>query len=347
MPDGRRRGVVLLQFGGPDSPEAIRPFLRELFDDPEILPYPALLRTPLAWTIARLRTPLVRKHYAHMGGASPIRAWTERQAALLAERLGGEAEVAVAMRAWRPSTAGAVERLLAAGCTDLLALPLYPQYSFTTTRSSMTVLRRELARGVRGAAHGVTLRTVRNWPTHPDYVAATCATVRRALAAFPGQGGAAGDGPDGQRPWPHVLFSAHGLPRRVVERGDPYPDDVRATVAAVVAALAPPEGRWSLSFQSRVGYLEWLRPYTDDEVRRLALAGVRDLLVVPMSFVSDHYETVYEMGQLYRDLALAAGVERYAVAPGLNDEPCLIDALESLARHGFEELAAEPVGAGG
>lgn len=319
-----KRGVVLLQFGGPDSPAAIRPFLRDLFDDPEILPMPAIVRKPLAWTIAKFRAPQVAVHYAHMeGGASPIVRWTQKQADLLAKRLGG-VPVAVAMRAWKPSTADALDRLRAAGVTELLALPLYPQYSFTTTRSSMTVLRRELPQRLPGAS----LRVVEDWPEHPKYVAATVATIDRALAPM---GGAAGPA--------HVLFSAHGLPLRVVEKGDPYPQQIEQTAKAV--ARAGGYRNWSLAFQSRVGPVKWLEPSTDAEIARLAAEGVRDLVLVPLSFVSDHYETLYEMGVLYRELAASKGIARFAVAEGLNDRPAFIDALEALVARGFE---SQPVG---
>ncbi len=321
-----KQGVILLQFGGPDSPAAIRPFLRDLFDDPEILPYPAILRKPLAWTIAKFRTPLVVEHYAHMeGGASPIRMWTEKQAAGLRAKLGST-PVAVAMRAWKPSTSEALAELRAAGVTDLLALPLYPQYSFTTTRSSMTVLLREMKRGLPGA----TLRTIRSWPEEPAYIDATVATIRKGLAQFGGR-------------TPHVLFSAHGLPMRVVEKGDPYPKEIAQTVAAVVAKAGLANGAWSQSFQSRVGYLKWLEPYTEAAIEEIAARGVKDLLVVPMSFVSDHYETIYEMGVLYGEFAKSKGVENYVVAPGLNDEPRFIDALADLVRRGFAEVPAERV----
>jgi ferrochelatase len=321
-----RRGIALLQFGGPDTPAAIRPFLRDLFDDPEILPYPTFLRKPLAWTIAKFRAPHVAENYAKMGGASPIGMWTEKQAEGLRRALP-DVVVEVAMRAWRPSTADAVAKLLAAGCDEILALPLYPQYSFTTTRSSMTVLVEELKKQAKGRA--VTLRTIRNWPTHPGYVGATVDIVRRELAKFATP--------------PYVLFNAHGLPQRVVDKGDPYPGEVRATVAACVAALGLPADRWSMSFQSRVGYLEWLRPYTEDEIPRLGKAGVRELLVVPMSFVCDHYETLYEMRLLQGDLAKPAGITRYVVAPALNDDPRFLAALADIARDGFEAAPAERV----
>ncbi len=321
-----RRGIALLQFGGPDSPEAIRPFLRDLFNDPEILPYPAFVRRPLAWTIAKFRAPIVAENYAKMGGASPIGMWTEKQADALRAALPG-VTVEVTMRSWRPSTADAVGRLLAAGCDEILALPLYPQYSFTTSRSSMTELLAQLRRQSKG--RGVTLRTIRNWPTHPGYIEATCETVRRGLAEF-------------AEP-PFVLFNAHGLPMKVVNKGDPYPQEVRATVDACVKSLGLADGRWALSFQSRVGYLEWLRPYTEEKIPELGASGVKNLLVVPMSFVCDHYETLYEMRMLQGDLAKAAGIERYVVAPSLNAEPRFLAALVELARGGFETAPAEKV----
>ena len=319
-----RRGIALLQFGGPDSPEAIRPFLRDLFDDPEILSMPAFVRKPLAWTIAKFRAPRVAENYAKMGGASPIGMWTEKQADALRRGLPG-VHVEVAMRSWRPPTAEAVAKLLAAGCDEILALPLYPQYSFTTTRSSMTVLLAALREQANG--RGVTLRTVRSWPTHAGYVAATCETARRELAKFATP--------------PHVLFNAHGLPVRIVAKGDPYPDEIRATVEACAASLGLPRERWSLSFQSRVGPVEWLRPYTEHEIPRLAQTGVRELLVVPMSFVCDHFETLYEMRILQGDIAKAAGITRYVVAPALNDDPAFLAALVDLARDAFEHAPAE------
>jgi ferrochelatase len=319
-----RRGIALLQCGGPDSPEAIRPFLRDLFDDPEILPYPSLLRKPLAWTIAKFRAPMVAANYAKMGGASPIGMWTAKQADAI-RRAMPEVPVEVAMRSWRPPIADAVAKLLDAGCDEILALPLYPQYSFTTTRSSMTELRTQLRRQLND--RHITLRTLRSWPTHPGYVEATCGTVRRELAKFAAP--------------PHVLFNAHGLPMKVVNKGDPYPSEIRDTVEACVRSLGLAEGRWSLSFQSRVGYLEWLRPYTEEEIPRLSAAGVRDLLVVPLAFVCDHFETLYEMRILQADIAKAAGIERYVVAPALNDEPAFLAALVDLAREGFESAPAE------
>jgi ferrochelatase len=321
-----RRGIALLQFGGPDSPEAIRPFLRDLFDDREILPLPGIARKPLAWTIAKFRTPVVAANYAKMGGASPIGKWTALQADAI-RRAMPDVPVEVAMRSWRPSTAEAVAKLLAAGCDEILALPLYPQYSFTTTRSSMTELVRQIRRQAKGRA--VRLRSVRSWPTHAGYVAATCAMARRELAAFAAP--------------PHVLFNAHGLPMKVVNAGDPYPSEVRDTVEACVRTLGLAEGRWSLSFQSRVGPVEWLRPYTEHEIPRLAKAGVRDLLVVPMSFVCDHFETLYEMRILQAGIARDAGIERYVVAPALNDDPAFLAALADLAREGLAEARAVPV----
>lgn len=319
-----RRGIALLQFGGPDSPEAIRPFLRDLFNDPEILPYPWFVRRPLAWTIAKFRTPIVSENYAKMGGASPIGMWTDKQADAL-RRAMPDVPVEVAMRSWRPPIADAVAKLLAAGCDEILALPLYPQYSFTTTRSSMTELLAQLRYQAKGRR--ITLRAIRSWPTHRGYIDATCGTVRRALAEFVTP--------------PHVLFNAHGLPMKVVNKGDPYPSEIRDTVEACVRSLGLADGRWSLSFQSRVGYLEWLRPYTEEEIPRLAACGVRDLLVVPLAFVCDHFETLYEMRILQAGIAKDAGIERYVVAPALNDDPTFLAALVDLARDGFATAKSE------
>jgi ferrochelatase len=183
----------------------------------------------------------------------------------------------------------------------------------------MTELVRQIRRQAKGRAPRV--KTIRSWPAHPGYVEATCGTVRRELANF-------------ARP-PHVLFNAHGLPMKVVNKGDPYPSEIRDTVEACVRSLGLPADRWSLSFQSRVGYLEWLRPYTEEEIPRLAKAGVKDLLVVPLAFVCDHFETLYEMRILQAGIAKEAGIERYAVAPALNDDATFLAALADLARSGF------------
>lgn len=321
-----RTGVVLTNLGGPDTPEAIRPFLENLFSDPLILSFgPGLLRRFVARRIAKRRAPKVAVDYAEIGGASPLVRLTQAQAdalaATLERRAPGRFATAVAMRYWRPFTEDAVGRLLDAGCDRFLHLPLYPQESEATTESSSRELRRVLA----ARAPGAPLREVRSYATHPGYVASVRATVDDGLAALR----------DLTPAPPHVLFSAHGLPQRFERKGDPYVGQIRATRDAVAKGLASPS---SLSFQSRVGPVAWVKPYTDDELRRLAAEGVQALLVVPLGFVSDHFETLFEIDRMYRDLAREHGIEHFVRAQSLNDRGDFVEALADLA----VQAAAEP-----
>lgn len=313
-----RIGVVLTNLGGPDTPDAIRPFLENLFSDPLILAFgPGFLRRFVARRIAKGRAPKVAKDYALIGGASPLVRLTDLQARALQTRLEARAPgrfaCAVAMRYWRPFTEEAVRALLAAGCDRFLHLPLYPQESEATTESSSRELRRVLA----ALAPGAPLDEVRSYHDDPGYVAAVRATVDEALAAVRAVGATA----------PQVLFSAHGLPQRFERRGDPYVREIQATRAAVAAGLPVPT---HLSFQSRVGPVAWVKPYTDATIERLAAEGVRDLVVVPLGFVSDHFETLYEIDRMYGDLARSRGVERFVRAPSLNDRPDFVEALASI-----------------
>jgi ferrochelatase len=249
-----RTGVVLSNLGGPDTPDAIEPFLRNLFSDPLILSFrPAFLRRFVATRIARSRAPKVAKDYAQIGGASPLPRLTEGQAraleAELERRAPGRFATAVAMRYWAPWTEDAVRALLARGCDRFLHLPLYPQESLATTESSSRELRRALAL----LAPAAPLAELRSYATAPGYVAAVRATVDEGLAALRAEGAAA----------PTVLFSAHGLPERFVRAGDPYVAQVRATRDLVVNGLDAPT---ELSFQSRVGPVAWVKPYTDTTI---------------------------------------------------------------------------------
>jgi ferrochelatase len=313
-----RAGVVLTNLGGPDAPEAIEPFLYELFSDPVILSIrPGILRRFVARRISARRAPRVAKDYARIGGASPLRARTDEQARALAAaleaRAPGRFATAVAMRYGRPRAAEAVGSLLARGCAGFLHLPLYPQESRATTGSSSAELRRVLAERARGAPFA----EVRSWHLHPGYVAALSRTVNEGLARLRAQGGGE----------PHVLFSAHGLPERFRRAGDPYVGQIEDTYAAVASRLSEPS---SLAYQSRVGPVRWVGPATDETIERLAREGVRALLVVPLGFVSDHFETLFEIDVLYRDLARASGVERFQRAPSLNDRADFVEALADL-----------------
>ncbi len=313
-----RIAVVLLNLGGPDSLQAVRPFLYNLFSDPAILDLPlgALTRKPLAWLIAKRRTPTAAKGYAALGGKSPLLDNTQRQAQALARVLAGDGEfdVHVCMRYWHPRASAVVAALKQAGYARVVLLPLYPQFSRTTTGSSHEEFLRECER----AHYTPRVDVIREWHDAPPYLDAVADSLRRELARFPD--------PDPART--EVLLSAHGLPRKLADAGDPYEAQVRATYEAVRARLDWPHT--TLCYQSRVGPLEWLGPYTEDVIREKAAQGVKQMLVYPIAFVSDHSETLYELGMTYGDIAREHGIAHYRVCPALNDDPGLIQALHQL-----------------
>jgi protoporphyrin/coproporphyrin ferrochelatase len=322
-------GVVLMNMGGPDSLEAVQPFLRNLFSDEDLirLPWGRLGQRTLARLISGRRAPKVRELYRSIGGRSPIAELTARQASGLeaALRAGGvECRCHVAMRYWRPFADDAVAALKADGVDRVLALTLYPQYSSATTGSSIKDLRRAL----HAAAVAAPVEVIDRYGDDPAYLDALAETVATGLADFPAA----------ERDRVPVLFSAHGLPQRYVDAGDPYEREVRATVAGVVQRLGLEE-RAHVGFQSKVGPVKWLRPSTEEVIHDLARRGAVNLLVVPVAFVSDHIETLQEIDLLYRDMARAAGVVDFRRAPALNDRPAFIAALAGLVQR---HLAASP-----
>jgi protoporphyrin/coproporphyrin ferrochelatase len=314
-----RVGVVLFQLGGPDSPDAVEPFLYNLFCDPDIINFPGawLARRPLAWWISSRRAQIVRDHYNAIGGHSPIRLLTERQARKLEAALAPDFDIHcwVAMRYWRPFTADAVAAVQAASLDHLILLPLYPQYSFATTVSSL----KEWQRVYRPAPGAPAARTIDEFHINPQYIQALTERIATALTHFetPGQA--------------RLVFSAHGLPVSLIERGDPYQRHVQETVAAVLAC-----GRWpnahTLCYQSRVGRQKWLEPSLHDTVERLAHAGEKHLLVIPVSFVTEHIETLYEINIETREEAASAGIEQFEMVASVGDSPRFIAALADLVR---------------
>jgi ferrochelatase len=311
-------GVLLLNLGGPDSPQAVRPFLLNLFSDRMIIPLgPPFLQRPLAWLIATLRAPKARRAYALIGGASPLKEITLGQARALQEVLPeGFSSVKVGMRYWRPFIQEALEELKVEGVRRLLALSLYPHYSVATTGSALAELKRLLEERFKGTFE---LRAITQWPTEPHYVQALKEAIGEGLRAS-SQGAV-------------VLFSAHALPESFIRRGDPYVEHLEATIGALT------EGepyRWMLCYQSRTGPMRWLSPSTEEALRELAAEGVKEVLVVPLSFVSDHIETLYEIDILYKSLAEGLGL-RLRRTPGLNTHPGLIQALRALAVRGARE----------
>jgi protoporphyrin/coproporphyrin ferrochelatase len=316
-----RTAVLLLQMGGPATLADVRPFLRSLLSDPAILAAPAFIRLPLARFIAWRRAPNVALQYRAIGGGSPIGANTARQAAALQSLLadgGTPVPVRVAMRYVEPRAATVLPGIAATGVRRLVLLPLYPQRSRTTTDSSLAEVQALLA-----ASHGgIQAVPVLDWADDDGYVAALTASVEQALVRVP----------EGLRDRTLLLFSAHGLPLRYVEAGDPYPGRVAATVSAVLARLgdrAPPS---ATCFQSRVGPVRWLEPSTEQAIRDAAASGVRALVVVPVAFVSDHIETLYEIEVTYRELARSLGIETFVRVPALNDDPGFVAALAGIVR---------------
>jgi ferrochelatase len=323
-PAGRRIGVVLFQLGGPDSCDAVEPFLYNLFSDPDIIDFPlsSIARRPLARLIARSRARHVSGHYAEIGGRSPILEHTLGQAAALELELRSnldalDARVVVAMRYWHPFTVEAIEQLRRHAPQELVLLPLYPQYSRTTTGSSLNEWNRRFrpSNGWRPESH-----MVREYHTDPDFIEAMVAAVNQSLAAFP-------------HPVAELdfVFSAHSLPVSVVKAGDPYQQQVERTCDLVWERGSWP-GRRHLCYQSKVGTSRWLAPSMAETLERLAAGGSRHILVVPISFVSDHVETLHEINIEYRAVAERLGIADFRLMPGLNSSPRFIGALAKLVR---------------
>ena len=329
-----RRAVLLLHFGGPQSEGEVEPFLRELFADRDCiqLPLGVLWQGWFARRVARRRAPQTAAQYAAIGGGSPLVPTTFAQAEALSAALraaGLEAPVVVGMRYTAPFVRDAVARLRALGAADVVALTMYPHYSVATAGSAFNAMVR--AFDAVGWAPD-RLVVVPAWHTQPGYVRALVARIGEGLEAL----GVA-------REDVHLLFSAHGLPARYVRRGDPYLTQIQQTVEAACRALAWPADRMSLAFQSRVGPVRWLEPETADAIDRLAAEGVRALLVVPVSFVGEHIETLYEIDVLYRQRAAEAGIDAFGRAPALDVHPQLVEALRDVVVEAFRSPVARCV----
>ena len=313
-------GVLLLNLGGPDSLEAVEPFLYNLFMDPLLIRLPlgrGLFRRAFARYVSRKRAPHVRELYAEIGGRSPIGPLTEGQARQLERALGPGYRCYVAFAAWTPYIRDAVKQAALDGCEKLIGVSLFPQWCSATSQSVFEDLRKANA----ALPKPLPIVEIDRYPEDPTYLDALTGTVRVALAKFPAE----------ERAGVHVLFSAHGVPVSIIKKGDPYEREIIATVAGVRARL--PEGQpWSLSYQSKVGPVKWLEPATVDHLGALAAQGVKKIVVVPVAFVSDHIETLHEQNILLRGVATSAGVERYEVCRALNDCPLFASGLAGLVR---------------
>lgn len=315
---GERIAIVLFNLGGPDGPAAIAPFLRNLFRDPAILRLPFFLRLPLAWIVAGRRVRPAREIYARLGGRSPLLDLTQAQARALEAALPDiEARCFIAMRYWHPFSDEAARAVKAYAPDRVLLLPLYPQFSTTTTGSSLTAWREASARA--GLIAEVT--TLCCYPDDPGYVAAATAQLR---AAWQEARSALGATPL------RLLFSAHGLPEEIVKAGDPYAWQIASTAAAILECWrddAPSD--WTICYQSRATPQKWLEPNTEEEIARAARDKV-GVVVMPIAFVSDHSETLVELDIEYRDLAKRLGVPGYFRVPAQNDDPGFITALADI-----------------
>ena len=317
-----RVAIIMFQLGGPDSQAAVEPFLYNLFCDPDIINFPGafLARKALAKLISTTRSKVVGQHYAEIGGGSPIRRLTEQQARALQETLRPHlnARTIVAMRYWHPDTAEAVSALESEPYDELVLLPLYPHYSFATTRSSLREWDRQYGAKLKNRpGPKPPVKLIDHFYDHPDYVAGIVERINSVLQEVPD--------PDNVQ----LVFSAHGLPMTLVEKGDPYPQQIEQTVQ-LVRQLGAWRNPYVLCYQSRVGPQKWLQPSLTSTIESMAKSGVKRMLVVPIAFLTEHIETLHEINIEAREQAEHLGVKDFYLMPALNDSPLLIRALADL-----------------
>ncbi|MGI6638355.1 MAG: ferrochelatase [Desulfobulbus sp.] len=318
MPTPKKIGVLLLNLGGPQRADDIKPFLINLFSDRQLIRLgPALLQPLIARIIAHRRAPKSAANYARIGGGSPILQRTREQALALEKKLArhGNFLVRPCMRYWHPFAHEIVTELLASGVEQCVALPLYPHYSIATSGSSLADLQCCLDK----TRPPLPCTIIRSWPEQPDYIAALAERVREGLALFPGEE-------------VRLLYSAHSLPQRFIDNGDPYVEELEKTIAA----LEQQTGKTgTLCYQSRSGPVAWLGPSTLETIKRCAAEGARNLLILPLSFVSDHVETLVEIDMDYKQLAQKLGM-RCASTKALNHDPQFIQGLAALVLAAME-----------
>jgi protoporphyrin/coproporphyrin ferrochelatase len=316
-----KTGVLLFNLGGPETLSDVKPFLYRLFSDPEIIRIkfgPA--RKALAYTIATLRRKTSEGYYRQIGGGSPLRRLTEEQALALKDEFkahGQDVETFVGMCTWRPFLHEAVQKIEQSDITSLVILPLFPHYSVTTTGSGFAVLRKLI--NERRSFKKLDIQWVRSWADQGTYIQSFVQGIRRELSKF--------EQPENV----HILFSAHSIPESYVRKGDPYLDQTSKTVELIMDRLGR-NNPYELSFQSKIGPVKWLDPFTNDVIMQLGKKHVPDVLVVPVSFVSEHIETLYELDILYKKVAQEAGIINFRRVPALNSDPTFIRALYEIVK---------------
>lgn len=309
--------LILLNMGGPDSLAAVKPFLYNLFADRELIQLPAgaLLQKPFARLISHFRAKKVVDNYRTIGGKSPLLEWTQKQATGIAERLENTRPFVV-MRYWHPFADAVLDEIRQAGIERAVVLSMYPHYTGATTGSSIKDFKRAAAK----VYPALKYRLVEEWYDWPGYLDALANRVREGLESFH----------ELLRDEVQILFSAHALPQKFIDRGDPYQQHVETTASKVMERVGA--YAWQIAYQSRSGPVKWMEPGTEEMIRQLADAGHQALLMVPISFVSDHIETLEEIDIQYRDLAADCGFRHFRRAPSLNAHGDFLDALAALVR---------------
>lgn len=309
-----RLAIVVFSLGGPDSPEAVRPFLFNLFNDRYIIPWVQPFRWLLARTISGARAKKSRGYYARLGGRSVLLPETAAQAKALeaaAAHYAKDVRAFIFMRYWHPMAPEVVAQLKDYAPTRIVVVPMYPQYSTTTTGTSVDALTREARK------QGLTtpFETICCFPTARGFIAPMVSMIGSAYAEMTAKG---------QKP--RVLLTAHGLPEKTIAGGDPYQWQVERTAAAVVAGLEIEGLDWAICYQSRVGPAKWIGPSTEAEIQRAGKDGV-PLIVAPISFVSEHVETLVELDETMRDLAKECGVPGYKRIPAVRTDATFVATL--------------------
>ncbi len=322
MTTNKPTALILLNMGGPDSLEAVEPFLYNLFSDRELIQLPAgaLLQKPFAKMISHFRAKKVVENYRTIGGKSPLLEWTQKQAAGIAERLDN-VQPYVVMRYWHPFADDVLAEIKQAGIEKAVVLSMYPHYTGATTGSSVNDFKRAAAQVHPELQYSL----IEDWYDWPAYLDSLAIRVKEGIAKFH----------DMLQNEVQILFSAHALPQKFIDRGDPYQQQVETTAAEVMQRVG--EYAWKIAYQSRSGPVKWMEPGTEEMIRQLADADHRCLLMVPISFVSDHIETLEEIDIEYRDLAAECGFLHYHRAPSLNDNADFLDAMAALVRERVPE----------
>lgn len=302
------KAVLLLNLGGPDSLGDIEPFLYNLFSDKDIIKLP--LQKPMAKLISKLRAKKVKERYKKIGGKSPLNDITKKQAEALEKKLPRDYKVFIGMRYWHPTIEEAIQKIDKAGIKDIIVLPLFPQYSKATTGSAIKELERTLAK----QSTNPTQVIIENWHNHPAYLEAQAEKIKEGLSSF-------------EKNQTHIIFSAHALPQKLIDQGDPYQDQVKETINGIMKQLK--DTPWHLGFQSQTGPIKWLEPKTEDLIKELVGKGIKNILIVPISFVSDNLETQYDIDICQKNLAEKEGATLKR-SPTLNESPKFITALEKI-----------------